>query len=34
VKELNERLRLDIDPESDLFDRVLDEARELQASRQ
>ncbi|MPR11712.1 hypothetical protein FS317_33880 [Microvirga sp. M8] len=34
VKELNERLGLDIDPKSDLFDRVLDEARELEASRQ
>jgi hypothetical protein len=34
VKVLNERLGLDIDPESSLFDRVIDEARNLQASRQ
>jgi hypothetical protein len=34
VKVLNERLGLNIDPESDLFDRLIDEARELQASRQ
>jgi len=33
VKVLNERLGLDIDPESNLFDRVIDEARDLQASR-
>jgi hypothetical protein len=34
VKVLNERLGLEIDPASDLFDRVIDEARDLQASRQ
>lgn len=33
VKVLNERLGLDIDPESDLFDRVIGEARELQAAQ-
>jgi hypothetical protein len=34
VKVLNERLGLAIDPESALFDRVIDEARDLQAARQ
>ncbi|MXQ13215.1 hypothetical protein GR328_17435 [Microvirga makkahensis] len=33
VEVLNERLGLDIDPESALFDRVIDEAREIQAAR-
>ena len=33
VKTLNEKLGLEIDPASDVFDRVIDEAREIQAAR-
>ncbi|EIM30386.1 hypothetical protein MicloDRAFT_00009360 [Microvirga lotononidis] len=34
VKVLNERLGLKIDPESAVFDQIVDEAREIQAARQ
>jgi hypothetical protein len=33
VKVLNEKLGLDIDPESAVFDQIVDEAREIQAAQ-
>ena len=33
VKVLNERLGLEIDPESAVFDQIVDEAREIQAAQ-